>query len=127
MTMSRRIALFWLGATFLFIGCGGPSVAPVKGRVVFNGEPVKEAQITFSPTTSDAKQLEAGKPGTGFTDADGNFRLSTFKSHDGALVGMHNVLVMIDDTNPAKCKRTKNVTLEVKPGSNEFTIEMDAK
>jgi uncharacterized GH25 family protein len=107
-------------------GCGGPQMAPVKGHVTFDGQPVKEAQITFSPMGVDG-QKETGKPGTGFTDDEGNFDISTFKNYDGALVGTHNVLVVLDDTNPAKCKRTKNVTLEVKAGSNSFSIEMDPK
>ena len=125
--MASRVCLIAIAlAAVLLPGCGGPRMAPVKGRVVFNGQPVKEAAVTFSPAGGEG-QLETGKPAAGFTDEDGNFRLSTFKNYDGALVGTHNVHVMIDDTNPAKCKRTKFLTLEVKSGSNEFTIEMDPK
>src|SRR5262245_43673197 len=101
-------------------------MASVKGKVMFNGKPVKEAQVTFSPTGAEG-QKETGKPATGFTDENGNFELSTFKNYDGAIVGSHSVHVVLDDTNPAKCKRIKDQTLEVKPGSNEFTIEMDPK
>jgi len=101
-------------------------MAPVKGRVMFNGHPVKEAGVTFSPVAAEG-QKEPGKPGTGFTDENGYFELSTFKNYDGAIVGSHSVLVSLDDTNPAKCKRMKQVTLEVKPGSNELIIEMDSK
>jgi hypothetical protein len=122
----RTIAALVAITALVVSGCGGPQMAPVKGRVTFNGQPVKEAQITFSPLGAEG-QKETGKPGTGFTDDEGNFVVSTFKNYDGALQGSHNVLVVLDDTNPAKCKRTKNVTLEVKPGSNEFTIEMDPK
>ena len=122
----RTPSLLIVLAALMVSGCGGPQMAPVKGRVTFDGQPVKEAQITFSPMGVDG-QKETGKPGTGFTDDEGNFDLSTFKNYDGALVGTHNVLVVLDDTNPAKCKRTKNVTLEVKPGSNSFSIEMDPK
>jgi hypothetical protein len=118
-------ALCALGLVFLS-GCGGPTMSRVKGRVMFNGQPVKEAQVTFSPLGQNG-QLETGKPATGFTDDDGNFELSTFKNFDGALVGSHNVHVVLDDTNPAKCKRMKDLTLDVKSGPNEFTIEMDAK
>jgi hypothetical protein len=110
----------------LLAGCGGPKMAPVKGRVMFNGQPVKEANLTFSPV-GQADQLETGKPGAGFTDADGYFVLSTFSKYDGALVGMHTVHVSLEDTNPAKCKKSKALTLEVKPGSNDFTIEMDPR
>jgi hypothetical protein len=110
----------------LAAGCGGPTMAPVKGRVLYNGEPVKEAAVTFSPA-GPAEKLETGKPGTGFTDENGYFELSTFKTYDGAIVGTHSVHVTLDDTNPARCKRSKALTLEVKPGPNEFTIEMDPK
>jgi hypothetical protein len=75
----------------------------------------------------DAKQLETGKPATGQTDADGYFVLSTFKNYDGAIVGKHTVHVEIDATNPTKCKLTKDVTLEVKSGQNDFTIDMDPR
>ncbi|HKB01694.1 MAG TPA: hypothetical protein VKD90_05710 [Gemmataceae bacterium] len=125
--MSSRVCLIAIAvAAVLLPGCGGERVAPVKGRVVFNGQPVKEAAITFSPV-GDGNQLETGKPATGFTEPDGTFVLSTFGTEDGALVGTHSVNVVLDDTNPAKCKRHKGLTLEVKPGSNEFTIEMDPK
>jgi hypothetical protein len=125
--MTSRVFLIAIAfAAVLVPGCGGPKMAPVKGRVVFNGQPVKEAAVTFSPTGA-GNQLDAGKPGTGFTDEDGNFVLSTFKNYDGAIVGTHSVNVVLDDTNPARCKRHKGVTLEVKPGSNDFTIEMDPK
>src|SRR5262245_51060876 len=116
------LALFPIIIMFFF-GCANQSMAPVKGRVMFNGQPVKEAAVTFSPTGAPG-QLETGKPGTGFTNTDGNFELSTFKNYDGALIGSHSVLVTLDDTNPAKCKRSKGLTLEVKPGDNTFTIEM---
>lgn len=105
-------------------GCGGSGMARVTGKVLFDGKPVKEAQVTFSPAGGGR---ETGKPATGFTDENGQFDLSTFKNYDGALVGSHNVLVMVDDTNPAKCKRTKNLAVEVKASGNEFTIEMDPK
>jgi len=95
-------------------------------RYLRDGEPVKEANITFSPV-GQAGQLEAGKPATGQSDPDGYFVLSTFSKYDGALVGMHTVHVSLEDTNPAKCKKSKALTLEVKPGSNDFTIEMDPR
>ena len=122
-------SLSFLAAGFvglMLCGCNGQPMGSVKGQVVFNGKPVKNAAVTFSPSGA-AGQKETGKPGTGFTDEDGRFQLSTFSNFDGALVGTHAVLVTLDDTNPAKCKREKSLTLEVKSGSNEFTIEMDPK
>jgi hypothetical protein len=101
-------------------------MAPVKGRVMFNGKPVADASLTFSPLGAEG-QKETGKSGTGYTDANGYFELSTFKNYDGALIGNHSVTVMLPDTHPAKCKRSKQLPLEVKPGENEFTVEMDPK
>jgi hypothetical protein len=110
----------------LLSGCGAATMAPVKGRVLFNGKPVPDAALTFSPLGAEG-QKETGKPGTGYTDENGNFELSTFKNYDGALIGSHSVSVMVPDTHPMKCTRFKQLTLEVKPGQNEFTIEMDPK
>jgi hypothetical protein len=124
-----RVRAGWLAVALvasLATGCGGPRMAPVKGRVLFNGQPVKDAAITFSPN-GPAGKLETGKPGTGFTDSNGEFELSTFKNYDGAIVGTHSVTVSLDDTNPTKCKRHKSLTLEVKAEPNDFTIEMDPR
>jgi uncharacterized GH25 family protein len=96
----------------------------VKGRVLCNGKPVKEAAVTFSPIASAADNLEPGKPGTGFTDEEGLFELSSYAAFDGAQVGEHDVRVVLDDTNPAKCKRALALKLEVKPGQNEFQLDM---
>jgi hypothetical protein len=108
----------------LMVGCG-QSMATVKGRVTCNGKPVAEAQITFNPAPKDATDREPGKPATGFTDAEGNFVLSTFHARDGALIGTHRVTVMLDETNPARCTRQKSFTQEVKPGANEVSIELN--
>jgi hypothetical protein len=125
--MRVRASLVAIGlAVMVVCGCSGQRMAPVKGRVMFNGQPVKDAAVTFSPTGA-AEQKETGKPGTGFTDESGNFVLSTFSNFDGAIVGKHSVHVEIDATNPTKCKLTKDVTLEVKSGQNDFTIDMDPR
>jgi len=109
----------------LLPGCGGPSMAPVRGRVTWDGKPVKEAAIVFSPTPRSDKDREPGKPATGFSDENGVYVLSTFTPLDGALVGSHNVTISLDATNPAKCNRSTKITLEVKPGDNELNIVLE--
>jgi hypothetical protein len=111
----------------IFVSGCGPEMAPVKGRITCAGKPVANAAVTFSPVPASETDKEPGKPATGFTDEDGRYELSTYKARDGALVGEHRVLVMIDDTNPARCKRTKQLTLPVKPGTNEHNIELDPR
>jgi len=122
---SCGLLLLILAGLVVLPGCVKSSIAPVKGRVMFDGEPVANAAITFSPVPTNDGDLESGKPATGFTDQDGNYILSTFKALDGALVGEHRVTVSLDNSNKAKCKREKRLTLEVKRGDNDFEIEMD--
>jgi hypothetical protein len=107
-------------------GCGR-SIVPVKGRVTFDGKPVTEAAVTFNPLPKKEDDLEPGKPATGYTDADGKYALSTYKNYDGALVGKHRVNIALDDTNPARCKRSKQLDVEVAPGQTEFNFEMDPR
>jgi hypothetical protein len=120
----------WLRRTAVVItlvatpGCARETMAPVKGRVMFNGKPVKEAQVTFAPAPRTAGDKEPGKAATGFTNNDGVFVLSTYKAYDGALIGMHHVTISLDDTNPARCKRLQQFEREVKPGDNQLEIEL---
>jgi hypothetical protein len=100
-------------------------MAPVTGQVTCKGTPVKEAQITFAPFPRANDDKEPGKPGTGFTDSQGNYVLSSYRERDGALIGKHRVTVVLDDTNPARCPRLKELVLEVKPGANQLNIELN--
>ncbi len=109
-----------------FVGCGtAGSVAPVKGRVLCNSRPVVAAHVIFSPTPKSNDDVEPGKPGIGFTDSEGMFVISTYRDLDGAQIGAHNVSITLDDTNPAPCKKHIETTLEVKPGANDFNIELN--
>ncbi len=67
-------------------GCGG--TAEVKGRVTLDGKPVAGATILFVPEPGSS-----ARPATGFTDAEGNFRLTTFRPNDGAVVGAYKIVV----------------------------------
>jgi len=120
-------------------GCGGPGarVAPVKGKVVFDGKPVKGGSITFRPVASgtESKAGALGKPATGDVGDDGTFVLSTYGKGDGAVVGKHEVLFtpFLAEVKSYEDKRElppwhgampKTKQVEVKPGSNDITIEL---
>jgi hypothetical protein len=121
--------VFFVGLALTVAGCGSSKLAEVKGKVTCHGKPVGDAFITFNPVPSSETDREAGKPATGSTDPEGNYTLSTYTAHDGALIGKHEVTVALDDTNPARClprpDRLKRVKFEVKPGSNQCDIEID--
>jgi hypothetical protein len=74
------------------LGCGQSSsdrveVFPVEGRILLNGQPLAGAQVVFHPQGS--KTL----PASAKTDAQGNYKLSTYDQHDGAAEGAYAVTV----------------------------------
>jgi hypothetical protein len=73
----------------LLSGCGDNShgLAPVSGTVLYNGQPLANAVVGFVPAEG------GGRGANGTTDKNGNYRLTTFQSDDGALVGKHRVVV----------------------------------
>ena len=74
----------------LAAGCGGRG-KPVKvaGVVTLDDKPLAGATVTFAP-------VGGGRAASGRTDSDGNFRLTTFRSDDGALPGEYKVLVTME-------------------------------
>jgi hypothetical protein len=83
-TKSAIVLLFVLP---IVVGCGPrrPATAPVSGRVTFNGKPLTTGQVMFYP--------DRGRTSVSPIDADGRYRLTTFKPGDGALLGHHRVTI----------------------------------
>lgn len=72
--------------------CGGPShppVYPVRGRVLYQGKPAKQALVVFHPVGGHAGAVKA----RGQVAEDGSFTLSTFGVGDGAPAGDYRVTV----------------------------------
>jgi hypothetical protein len=126
--MRTCLQILGLGVVLLALtGCSGPQIAPVKGRVTCNGKPVHQASVIFAPEPSSDKDREPGKGGTGITDKDGNYVISTYRAYDGAQVGKHKVTIALDDANPARCSRLKHLQLEVTARDNVLDIELADK
>ena len=93
--MERR-GRFLCGTTLvLALGCGGgerrEGLAPVTGRITYNGQPVPAGQIYLYP-------VDGNRQSSGSIEADGKYVLTSYKSGDGALIGKHRVV--IDATQP---------------------------
>jgi len=77
-------------------GCRKPAdheTYKVTGIVTREGKPVEEFAVGFIP--------EKGRPAIGKTDATGRFELSTFSPKDGAIAGLHRVVITpISDEPP---------------------------
>jgi len=112
------------------------NVAPVKGKVTHQGQPVKGGSITFQPVgVEGTKAGVKGKPATGEVKDDGTFVLSTYGKEDGAVVGKHRVMYMPaiagaqsygEKPKPSPYARLapKEKEVDIKPGSNEISIEL---
>jgi hypothetical protein len=78
----------------LATGCS--KTAAVKGRVTLDGQPVSGATVLFVPAAPDR-----GRPASAQTDDDGNFRLMTYRSEDGAVPGEYRIVVSKTEAFPA--------------------------
>lgn len=85
----------------LAIGCGGAEgdtgraeTYETTGKITFDGKPVEDATVTFSPTGTQP-------PAVGRTDPEGNYSLRTYEDGDGAAAGDYTVLVMKETVTAA--------------------------
>jgi hypothetical protein len=84
---SRVITLAWVFVGLLAcIGCGDGKAPTfdVSGRVLVKGKPAQGAFLVFHP--NEAGEKEAPRP-YATTNADGEFKLTTYESEDGAPAG----------------------------------------
>lgn len=76
----------------VFQGCSGSgdgnrlSVYPVSGKITMAGAPVANAIVTFSPKGNQPVAI-------GRTDAQGQYKMTTYDANDGAAAGEFVVLV----------------------------------
>jgi hypothetical protein len=129
-----RALLFALALAAL-AGCAR-KLYPVTGKVVFkDGSPLRGGMVVFSPVDP-----ESHVGARGYIQADGTFELSTAQPGDGSLEGRYRVLVRPplqgrgEDDPLRKVPlidlrytqfETSGIEVEVKPGKNELTIEVD--
>ena len=104
---ARSRPLLWSAclACALLSGCGGPKVAPVRGRVTYAGKPVPGGKILFYP--------ESGRMAIGEIGADGTYTLTTFTSGDGALVGAHRVAIESTRVGPGSMQAPTSIEEEI--------------
>jgi hypothetical protein len=111
-------------------------MAPVSGKVTYQGKPVPKGSVTFASTTP------GGRNATGQLDAEGNYKLQTENPGDGALVGDYLVTIYAHDEPildyipkkpippkilaPTKYEKpeTSGLKATVASGSNTFDFEL---
>ena len=123
-------------AATMLVGLAGCSsgdfpVAPTRGQVICEGQPVPRARVFFEPLET-GKSAIVGKQGLATADQNGKFVISTYGENDGAVIGKHRVRVDRpfdpDEKPPFKCNCVLNsevnvMEVEVKKGvTNEFQV-----
>ena len=118
--MLRELGMFMAGLLlFTAVGCGGPETeppVPVSGKIMYKGKPVDGAQVTFL-----SKAQTGGRSASGRTGADGAFKLTTFKTDDGAIPGDYAITV-------SKSEKTTSQETDVAKGvyGADYGAMMDA-
>src|SRR5262245_8983656 len=84
----------WLVLTLVLLCPACSGLHTVRGKVLYQGKPIKNAVVSFHPKNDDPHALRP----TGFTDENGVFTLST-QSNAGAPAGEYLVTVVwLDDS-----------------------------
>jgi hypothetical protein len=126
------------GVAACIAGCGDGAkqfpIAAVRGKVVCDGEHVRNVIVYFNPvSTSEKEQAVIGKQAIGVANDVGEFVLSTYNDQDGAVIGRHSVRVEAprgDEADGFSCNcqlgdGLEQTQVDVKADTNnDFTIEL---
>ncbi|HBE67297.1 MAG TPA: hypothetical protein DDW52_04030 [Planctomycetaceae bacterium] len=74
----------------LSVGCGPPPMQSVKGTVSFNGKPLANCKVGFSPDVEIFNPDRHGY-GAGLTEADGSFTIQHPQGVEGIWAGDYKV------------------------------------
>ena len=89
------------------IGCAGDDrgLAPVSGTVYLNEKPLANATVIFTPKENNIRV------GTGSTDKNGQYRLTSFQTNDGARIGKHSVTIRAYEATDGPFKPADDISL----------------
>jgi hypothetical protein len=80
-------------------------MAPVSGRVTYDGKSVSQGRIMFYPAS--------GRMAVGQLGPDGRYTLTTLKPGDGALLGSHRVAIEATRVGPGTYQAPKSLEEEL--------------
>lgn len=85
----------WLLLLVAALGCDapepiGPAAQSVQGSVVYQGKPASGFRVTFYPQFDIGPRQFAP---SAMTDAEGNFKLTSYQAEDGAPAGKYAVAI----------------------------------
>jgi hypothetical protein len=116
--MNRLLGMLLVIPLTFSAGCGNsgvPNPVPVTGKILYKGQPVEDARVTFHWTGGPG-----GRSATGKTDAQGNFQLTTAATNDGAVPGDYIITVKKLDPGAAQADT------KVDPGAGTYGADYGA-
>ncbi len=116
---SMRVPSLVLLAAFA-AGCGGgppQPLAPVTGKVTFNGQPLPTGTLIFMPKAG-------GPPAIGMIDKEGAFKMTT-DDFEGAVPGVHTVMISALKENGDFAPQTE--LIPQKYGTEQSGLTADVK
>jgi hypothetical protein len=92
-----------LAMAIIAAGCGSKRLptAPIEGKVLFHGKPLEFGGVLLQP--------DNGPPAQGRIEPDGTFRLSTYREHDGAVLGKHRVQIACYEAQRPAAKASSRI------------------
>jgi hypothetical protein len=110
---------------------GMPDLAPVKGTVTLDGQPLAQVDVTFFSEVG-------GQVAGGSTDDSGAYELRFSGKHMGAKIGPNTVRITTPlqeipgapawkEKVPARYNTKSELKADVKPGSEPNTIDFELK
>jgi hypothetical protein len=86
-----------VAALSLLVGCGpsGPHTVKVYGKVTYQGKPVTQGRVTFTPIREvNIDDPSLYRPAVAMLKADGSYVLQTFREKDGVMPGEYAVAII---------------------------------
>jgi hypothetical protein len=100
-------------------------MAPVSGRVIMGGQPVRGVFVVFHPQPREGSVEAPTRAAMAQVDDNGHYSLSTSVEGDGAAVGKHKVsIVAVKRGAQPPGNVPPNYIVEVKPGANTHDLEL---
>jgi len=131
--INKFVLCFVVFVCLFAAGCGekGPNTATITGTITLDGRPTASIDVMYEP--------EMGRPGYGYTDESGQYKIRFTQNSDGCIPGKNRVTLRAytipgDHRTQFLPKRynedandNPDLHVDVKPGPNVFNFDVLSK
>lgn len=107
----KRQRVEWIAASLSavalgLLGCSGgdADMTPIRGEVIYNGEPLKEGTVIYTP-----QMPRNGQQASGGIQEDGTFEMTTRQRGDGVKHGAYNISIYAMEPHPGEPQSREEV------------------